>query len=224
MFPVAAALLGLLLGARHALEPDHVAAVGTLTATAPGGLRGARLGAAWGVGHALTIGFVALALGAAQVSMPADVARALEALVGVMLVALGARALVDAARSGRSGEPSTHRHGALLHAHAAPAAHVHVGSLALATRPLLVGVVHGLAGSGALVALAAAEAPDPATRTAWIGAFALGSVAGMSLVSAAAGAALGRLGAGGVAIRVSTALAGAAAIAIGVHHVAAHVG
>ncbi len=208
--------LGLAIGARHALEPDHLAAVSTLVAERPGWRRGALLGAAWGLGHATALALVGTALAIADAAMPAAVARALELGVALMLIGLGVRALVQAARAGSTGAIVRHRHGRGEHVHPASAAHVHVGRAALAWRPLLIGVVHGLAGSGALAAAAIAELSGGAARFGFIATFAIGSIAGMAGLSAVAGAGLRSFADRRGAMRLLFAVSGAASATIGV--------
>lgn len=191
--PVIAALLGVLLGIRHAFEPDHLAAVSTLAAEERSVRGGLFLGALWGVGHSLSLLVVGGSLAAIETQMPPPVADALELVVGVMIVGLGLRAIVRAVKEGRTGVVQTHRHGEVLHAHAAQAPHVHVSRWALATRPLLVGIVHGLAGSGALTALVLAELSSVGARLTYIALFGAGSVVGMALLSALCGVPLARL-------------------------------
>src|SRR5256714_684357 len=145
--------LGSLLGMRHALEPDHLTAVSTLVTGERSSVRAAMLGASWGVGHTLSLVIVGAALVVLRTEMPARVADIFEMFVAVMLVALGIRAIVLAVRQGPIGPAHTHHHGHIVHKHAGATPHVHVGRWTLARRPLLVGAVHGLAGSGALTAL-----------------------------------------------------------------------
>lgn len=186
------ALLGLLVGLRHAFEPDHLTAVSTLVGEAAGGRRGTLLGVIWGIGHTaslVTVGALLLATGAA---LPARAAAAFELAVALMLIVLGARALWLGVRAGERGPLRHHRHGASAHVHPAPGDHVHLGGRTLALRPLLVGLVHGLAGSGALTALVFAELPDLPSRIIYIALFGLGSILGMAAASGAVGASLGR--------------------------------
>lgn len=153
MEPVAA--LGFVVGMRHALEADHVAAVATLATRGMGSFGTLRLGALWGLGHAtavLTIG-TGILFGGAQ--LPKSWSLPFELLVGVMLVMLGIGALQR--RKAATAPPSR--------------------------KPLLVGIVHGMAGSAALMLLAASSA-----GSAWLGLlnlclFSAGSVAGMVLLS-----------------------------------------
>jgi hypothetical protein len=208
--------LGLAIGARHALEPDHLAAVSTLVAERPGWRRGALMGAAWGLGHAAALAVVGAALILADAAMPAAVVRGLELGVALLLVVHGARALIQAARAGGTGAVVRHRHRAGEHEHAAVVPHVHVGGRALAWRPLVIGVVHGLAGSGALAAAAIAELSSGAARLGFIATFALGSIAGMAALSAAAGAGLRPLARHPSMTRALISASGAASAVIGV--------
>src|SRR5205085_4775811 len=117
-----------------------------------------------------------------------------ELLVALMLVGLGARAVYRAAREGEAGPMHAHHHGRLVHAHQAAAAHIHIGTWTLARRPLLVGAVHGLAGSGALTALVVATLPSTAARITYMAVFGLGSTLGMAALSGLLGWPLARAG------------------------------
>ena len=191
--PLIALVLGVLLGIRHAFEPDHLAAVSTLAAEERSVKGGLFLGALWGVGHSTALLLVGGSLAAIETQMPVRVADALELVVGMMIVALGLRAIVRAVAEGRTGIVRTHRHGEVLHTHPAQVAHVHVSRWTLATRPLLMGVIHGLAGSGALTALVLAELPTVGARLQYIALFGFGSVVGMTLLSALCGLPLAKL-------------------------------
>jgi high-affinity nickel-transport protein len=183
-------LLGLVIGMRHALEPDHLAAISTLATENKGAKAGLWLGALWGLGHSLSLLVVGGALALLEAKMPDPVALGFELAVSVMILGLGVRAIAQSLREGRAGRLMTHAHGPLHHAHAAPMAHVHLRSWTLSTRPLLIGVVHGLAGSGALTALVLAELPSTGARLAYIAVFGLGSVVGMALLTGLAGVSL----------------------------------
>jgi ABC-type nickel/cobalt efflux system permease component RcnA len=191
--PLIAALLGVLLGVRHAFEPDHLAAVSTLAAEERGVRGGLFLGAVWGIGHSLSLLVVGGTLAVLEAQMPVRIADGIELAVGVMIVGLGIRAILRAIREGRTGVIHSHAHDGLEHAHPAPEAHVHVSRWTLATRPLLIGVVHGLAGSGALTALVLAELPSVGARLSYIALFGLGSVVGMATLTGLFGVPLGRL-------------------------------
>ena len=209
-------MVGLLLGMRHALEPDHLAAVSTLVSEQRSPGRGLVLGAFWGAGHTLALLAVGLALAVLNAQISAPLADVFELGVAVMLIGLGTRALVRALRQGSEGHAATHLHDGLVHHHAGPAAHVHVGRWTLAARPLLVGLVHGLAGSGALTAFVLAGLPSTGARLVYIALFGLGSAAGMALISGAAGWPLARMGRNPAAARGLTALSGFVSASLGV--------
>jgi len=190
---VTTSALGSLLGMRHALEPDHLAAVSTLVAGERSGLKAAWLGACWGVGHTLTLVTAGAALVFLRAEMPSSASDAFEFLVAVMLVGLGLRAIVRAARQGPAGPTYAHQHGGLVHMHPGVPAHIHVGRWTLARRPLLIGAVHGLAGSGALTALVLATLSSTAARLAYMALFGLGSTVGMAALSGVLGWPLGRM-------------------------------
>lgn len=184
-------VLGLLVGMRHALEADHVAAVAALTARSRD-LRGAlSLGAAWGLGHTLTLfaaGTVVLSLDGV---MPGRIAHLFEFAVGIMLVLLGADLLrrLIAARvhfhMHRHGDGTTHIH---AHSHAGEADHAasrhdHVHARGLPVRALAVGLMHGLAGSAALILLTAGQIDSLLWALAYLALFGIGSLIGMAALS-----------------------------------------
>jgi hypothetical protein len=107
-----------------------------------------------------------------------------------MLVLLGVRAIVRARELGPIGRVHAHDHAGHVHTHAGADPHLHVGANILALRPLAVGLVHGLAGSGALTALVFAELPSNAARLLYIALFGVGSIAGMATASALVGVSL----------------------------------
>ena len=186
--------LGSLLGMRHALEPDHLAAVSTMVARERSGCTAALVGACWGIGHSLSLLAVGAVLLVLRAGMTTRVSDAFELCVALMLIGLGGRAVRQAARQGTAGPAHLHQHGHVVHRHAGVTAHVHVGRWTLARRPLLVGAVHGLAGSGALTALVLTTLPTTAARIAYISLFGLGSTAGMAALSGMLGWPLARLG------------------------------
>src|SRR6185503_253403 len=93
--------LGSLLGMRHALEPDHLAAVSTLVTGERSSAKAAWLGACWGVGHTLSLVAAGAVLVFLRAEMPPRAADGFELLVALMLVGLGVRAIYMAARQGR---------------------------------------------------------------------------------------------------------------------------
>lgn len=202
---LAACLIGLSLGLRHAFEPDHLAAVTTLTSEQRSPWAGARLGAFWGLGHTLALVAVAGTLVALEVVMPPRIADGLEFGVGLMLVGLGARAMFRAAKP----------HPAVPHLHSAPHDHLHLGRWALARRPFLVGLVHGLAGSGALAALVLTLLPTFGARVLYIAVFGLGSVVAMAAMSGTSSVLVGRLARWRHAGSVLLAVAGSCSLGLG---------
>jgi cytochrome c biogenesis protein CcdA len=213
MTSLAGLFLGLAVGLRHAFEPDHLTAVATLATETRDPKRGAALGALWGLGHTLSLVIVGVVLIALGEALPVRLAAWFELAVSGVLIALGIRAIARAWRQGQAGPVHAHAHGGHAHVHAGPDAHVHVGQWTLAWRPLAVGIVHGLAGSGALTALVFARLPTTAGRIAYIAVFGAGSVAGMAVASALVGASLRSLARWQ---RTLTLAAGALSIGLGV--------
>jgi hypothetical protein len=212
---LASSSLGSLLGVRHALEPDHLAAVSTLVTSERSSYKAALLGACWGLGHTLALVIVAAVLVVLRAEMPAQMADVCEFFVALMLIALGMRAILQATRQGAAGPAQAHRHGGLVHVHRAGAPHVHIGGWTLARRPLVVGAVHGLAGSGALTALVLTTLPTTAAQLAYVGLFGLGSTLGMAALSGILGWPLARLGADRRVARAVTLTVGCASTLLG---------
>ena len=208
--------LGSLLGMRHALEPDHLAAVSTLVTHERNSYKAALLGICWGIGHTLSLLVVGAALVLLRMEMPAFAADLFELFVALMLVALGVRAVYLAARQGVAGPVHAHQHGDHVHVHRGATAHIHVGRWTLARRPLLVGAVHGLAGSGALTALVLTTLPTTASRIAYMVLFGVGSTIGMAALSGLLGWPLARAGARRDVARGISLAVGVASITLGV--------
>ncbi|HYT64216.1 MAG TPA: hypothetical protein VEL50_09940 [Gemmatimonadales bacterium] len=184
---VAVLAIGVLLGFRHAFEPDHLAAVSTLATRPAARFRSAaRLGLVWGLGHTVTVGAVVLLVLALGVRVPERFWPAAELLVAGLLILLGCVVIWRYVR-GRW-HLHTHSHVAAgphfhLHSHASGAGHGHNHQTGDARRSLGFGIAHGLAGSGAIAALLVAAAPDAATRIAYFAAFGAGTIVGMLGVS-----------------------------------------
>lgn len=196
-------VLGLLVGLRHSFEPDHLTAVSTLVGEAHGLRGGALLGALWGVGHTVALVAVGVVLILIGATLPARAAAGFELGVAAMLLVLGARAIAIALRGAVHGD---HGH---THGRAAP-------GRPRAWRPLAVGLVHGLAGSGALTAIVFAELPGTAARLSYMALFGAGSIAGMALASGAAGASLRLVARSAGAQRGLGVVTGALSITVGV--------
>jgi high-affinity nickel-transport protein len=143
------------------------------------------------------------------------VADLFELFVAIMLVGLGIRAIVIAVRQGPIGPAHTHHHGPLVHNHAGARPHVHVGRWTLARRPLLVGAVHGLAGSGALTALVLATLTTTAARITYMALFGFGSTVGMAVLSGLLGWPLAKLGANRAMTRALSIAVGCVSIGLG---------
>ena len=186
--------LGSLLGMRHALEPDHLAAVSTLVTGERSTSKAAFLGVCWGLGHTFALIAVGTVLVILRAEMPVRVSDAFELCVALMLVGLGLRAMYLAARQGSAGPAHVHHHGRVVHTHHGAAPHVHIGTWTLARRPLIVGAIHGLAGSGALTALVLATLPTTAARVTYMAVFGLGSTLGMAALSGLLGWPMARAG------------------------------
>ena len=196
-----ALVAGAAVGVGHAVEADHVAAVATLVDDDTD--RAGLVGASWGVGHAVPITLLGLVLVALGVRLPAAVTAAVEVLVGLVLVVLGARTLWRSRRAGHDHAGGSHGH-LRLGGVSLGAAHAHP----LRSESLAVGVLHGVAGSGALVVLLVSTAASVGSALAFLAGFALLSVGTMAAVSFAWGEAV-------TAGRGIEALAGLASIAVG---------
>lgn len=204
-----ACALGFASGLRHALEPDHLAAVSTLVAGQRDARATVRYAAAWGAGHAAMLIVAAGALALLRTEVPESVADLFELVVAVVLVILGVRGLAQARRLGRGGVRFSHRHGGDEHVHAGASDHVHVSGWTLARLPFVVGLVHGLAGSGALAALVAVRVPSSLFALSFIAIYAIGAAVGMSALAGVLGWPLAKLARSG---KTMTALVGASAL------------
>jgi ABC-type nickel/cobalt efflux system permease component RcnA len=184
--------LGFLIGMKHAMEVDHVAAVASLATRSRSVGETARFGIAWGLGHTATLFAVGTAVLLADTVVPERIASALELVVGMMLIGLGIDVLARMWRQrthfhahAHDGNPHFHAH---KHANAPrhdTAAHRHAHPRGLPLRALMVGLVHGMAGSAALVLLALSTIQSVWLGVAYILLFGLGSVVGMGVLSCA---------------------------------------
>lgn len=203
--------LGLLIGLQHALEPDHVAAVSSLASGSTSKRGIVRQGVAWAVGHAAMLTMVAGPAVVFGVAFGDGLAGWLEFVVGIMLVGLGAHVLRRIVRERihfhvhRHVDGTVHFH---AHSHAAtpvekydtwreahaddPHAHRHADNVPW--RAVAVGLMHGLAGSAALIVLTVASAPSIEVGIAFIAVFGAGSIAGMAALSMAIAVPLGWTG------------------------------
>jgi ABC-type nickel/cobalt efflux system permease component RcnA len=221
--------LGLVFGLKHATEADHIVAVSTIVSEQRSLLRSATVGALWGAGHTaslIAVGVIVLAL---RVAVPERVANWLEFGVALMIVALGTSALLRALSRRRDVHLHQHRHDGVSHVHihfhehgtehmGRVAAHSHVVSR-IGFKPLLVGAMHGLAGSAALTLLVLTQINSSALGLLYLAVFGIGSIAGMLLMSALVGLpfALGGRRFKGVHYGLQT-VAGALSIVFGLWH------
>ncbi len=203
---------GSLLGMRHALEPDHLAAVSTLVSRERSSMKGAFLGVCWGLGHTAGLIAVGAVLVYLRAELPPRIADFFELLVAAMLIVLGSRAVLQSVRQGPA---HLHGHAFAVHTHSGLPAHVHIGTWTLARRPLLIGAVHGLAGSGALTALVLTTLPSTAARLSYMALFGLGSTVGMAALSGLLGWPLARLGAHHAVARGVSFVVGAMSVVLG---------
>jgi cytochrome c biogenesis protein CcdA len=182
--------LGFVLGMQHALEADHIAAVSSIAARRSHVGDIVKHGLTWGLGHTITLfrfAGAALVLGHA---IPEHLERPLEMAVGIMLVGLGAHVLW------RLWRDRVHFH---QHVHGDGTRHIHVHSHAgdalpharsshehghgFRWRSLLVGLMHGMAGSAALLVLTVSQAADPVHGLLYVLLFGVGSMIGMGALS-----------------------------------------
>lgn len=185
-------LLGLLLGMKHAMEADHLAAVATLASRSRTVGEVVRLGLAWSIGHTITLFAVASLVLVFGIVAPQGLTRLLELAVGAMLVLLGGDVLRRMIRDRVHFHIHQHRDKAHLHAHShagedghAASPHDHAHGDGMTSRAVLVGLVHGLAGSAVLVVLTLAATDSPWTGLAYLVLFGVGSIAGMAVLSLA---------------------------------------
>jgi nitrile hydratase accessory protein len=204
---LASAGFGSLLGLRHALEPDHLAAVSTLMTGERSSAKAAWLGACWGFGHTMTLLAAGALLVVFRADMPPIASDIFELCVVLLLVGFGVRAMF-LGLSGRIVGPT--------HSHAKR--RVTVASddrWTIARRPLIVGAVHGLAGSGAITALVVVTLPSTLTRLGYLVLFGIGTTVGMTILSGLLGWPLARVGGYRETARVLSLAVGGVSIALG---------
>lgn len=184
--------VGLLFGLKHATEVDHVVAVSTIASQQRNVLRSALVGALWGAGHTaslLVVGVVVLVL---RIAIPESVSSWLEFGVALMIIGLGTVALWRSLRKRPDLHVHEHSHDGLSHVHVhfhesntrhnARKKHSHAVS-AIGVKPVLIGMMHGLAGSGALTLLVLAQISSAWVGFLYLAIFGVGSSAGMLVMS-----------------------------------------
>jgi cytochrome c biogenesis protein CcdA len=202
--------VGFFLGMRHATDPDHVVAVTTIVARQRNLLKAAFTGIFWGIGHTITIFIVGAAIILFDVVIPARIGLSMELSVGIMLIVLGAMNISSFMRTVRAISPAqgdpvivhshVHAHGDYLHSHSHghnPETHSHSDQTPLTwldrlfgqiglyqqLRPLVVGIVHGLAGSAAVALLILTTIRNPRWALVYLLVFGAGTVGGMMLIT-----------------------------------------
>ena len=186
--------LGLVFGLKHATEVDHVVAVSTIVSEHRSVLRSALVGGLWGVGHTAALVVVGLVVLVFQAAIPAPVSNWLEFGVALMIIGLGSLAMTRALR--RRSDVHLHKHShdgqshVHVHFHEAKTRHsrgespTHTHAVAaIGIKPLLVGTMHGLAGSGALTLVVLTQIKSAWLGLLYLGIFGVGSIVGMLLMS-----------------------------------------
>jgi len=200
-------MLGFLLGMRHATDADHIVAITTIVSRQRTMRGSMQIGAAWGIGHTITVTAVGTAIILFGVVIPPWLGLSMEFAVGLMLVLLGVLTLTGVGRSVGVREAAhphghVHSHGDYVHRHPhGHSAHDHghaadrtplalldgswLGGLPLYQwlRPFAVGLVHGLAGSAAIALLVLTIIRDPILAVAYLLLFGFGTISGMILIT-----------------------------------------
>ncbi|HLD24905.1 MAG TPA: high-affinity nickel-transport family protein [Patescibacteria group bacterium] len=166
MSPLSILILGFLLGLKHATDTDHVVAVTAIVSRQKHLRHAAVIGAMWGIGHTAMIVLVGIAIIIFHLSIPDAAQRGFELLVAAALVVLGVLNLTG------------------IHAHV----HHHDDTAVRLLRPLVMGVIHGLAGSAAIALLILGSITDERLALMYLGIFGVGTIIGMMLITTLLGA------------------------------------
>lgn len=176
-----ALFFGFLLGVKHALDADHIVAVTTIVSRSRSLIRSALVGLSWGIGHTLTlfvVGFVVLVF---KLTIPDRLALSMEFVIGVLLVLLGVPIIRQLVVNRAHVHLHKHEDKRHLHSHSHHDTpehdHQHI------RRPLLIGMAHGLAGSGALILLVISTMSSVVQGLFFLLVFGIGSILGMLLFS-----------------------------------------
>ena len=186
--------IGLVFGLKHATEVDHVVAISTIVSRHKNVFHSALVGALWGAGHTASLLIVAAVVLTLHVAIPERVSGWFELGVALMIIALGISALRRTLRKNAHVHVHQHKHDGLSHTHihfhenetrhepALQSQHSHALSH-LGWKPLLIGMMHGLAGSGALTLLVVTQISSSWVGFFYVATFGLGSILGMLLMS-----------------------------------------
>ncbi len=189
---LAALVLGILLGSKHSLDPDHVVAVSTIVSEYKNPLRSFWVGISWGLGHTTTLLIIGIVIIALRLTIPERMALLFEFAVGVMLVGLGIQVIYSFRKKkvhqhAHGHEEEAHHH---FHSHSKSPEHVPehhnthgIGKPFLRRKSYVIGLVHGVAGSAALALLVLASIESPIAGLVYIMLFGLGSVLSMGIMT-----------------------------------------
>jgi len=181
--------LGFLLGLKHATDADHVVAVSTFVSRERSLLRTCWIGLFWGAGHTFSLALAGSLILLLKINISSSLSGGLEVGVAAMLVVLGVRAVYRTWQGDVHVHRHTHSHApgntghSHWHLHTAGKVEEHSGWLHFGLRPLVVGMVHGVAGTGALMLLVLSTIGSPLQALLYIVIFGAGSIAGMLIVS-----------------------------------------
>lgn len=186
--------IGLVFGLKHATEVDHVVAVSTIVSQHKSVWKSAIVGAMWGAGHTLALLVVGVVVLTLRIAIPERVSGWLEFAVALMIIGLGISALWRAVRKGSEVHVHQHAHDGVSHKHihfheketrhVPPTASLHSHTISrVGWKPVLIGTMHGLAGSGALTLLVLTQISSPVVGLLYLSIFGVGSVVGMLLMS-----------------------------------------
>jgi high-affinity nickel-transport protein len=209
-------LIGFFLGMRHATDPDHVIAVTTIVTQQRQLSRAAMVGAYWGLGHTMTIFLVGAAIILFNLVIPPRLGLSMELAVAIMLVALGGMNILSFLRAVPRDLPLVHSHAHSHDGHVHTHSHAHLPGWACEPaeseptnavdrllsrfhiyqylRPLLIGIVHGLAGSAAVALLVLSTIRNPRWAIAYLLVFGIGTIAGMMVITMAIASTLNAVG------------------------------
>lgn len=173
--------LGFVLGIKHAIEPDHIIAVSTIASQSKKLFRSTLAGVFWGIGHTATLFIIGIILIFMKGEIPEKWAMSLEFLVGIMLVYLGLTTVfslknIHVHQHEHDGEEHKHIHS---HIHSGTHEHQHQHKNVSYLKSMLIGLVHGLAGSGAMVLLTMSTVKSVWEAAIYILIFGVGTIIGM---------------------------------------------
>lgn len=176
-------VLGFMFGVKHALDADHIVAIGVIASQIKNLKTSSLLGIFWGIGHTATLFFISLLVLIFKIKIPILFSLLFEFFVGAMLVILGINILKKIFKEkihfhAHNHEDKSHIH---IHQHKTNASHTHIH------KSFFIGLIHGLSGSAALMLLVLATVKSTFEGLMYVAIFGIGSIIGMFLVSTAIG-------------------------------------